>query len=37
MAVPVVWDNQPMIASKDVNLVADDYSNSAFMAFLSLK
>ncbi len=37
VAVPVVWDNQPIIASKNVNLVADDYSNSPFMAFLSLK
>ncbi len=37
VAVPVVWDNQPIIASKDVNLVADDYSNSPFMAFLSIK
>ena len=36
-AVPVVWDNQPIIASKDVNLVADDYANSPFMAFLSQK
>ena len=36
-AVPVVWDNQPIVASKDVNLVADDYSNSPFMAFLSVK
>ena len=36
-AVPVVWDNQPIIASKDVNLVVDDYANSPFMAFLSLK
>jgi len=25
------------VASKDVNLVADDYSNSPFMAFLSVK
>ncbi len=37
VAVPVVWDNQPIIASKDVNLVADDYANSPFMAFLSIK
>jgi peptide/nickel transport system substrate-binding protein len=37
VAVPVVWDNQPVIASKDVNLVVDDYANSPFMAFLSLK
>ncbi len=37
VAVPVVWDNQPIIASKDVNLVADDYSNSPFMAYLSIK
>jgi len=36
-AVPIVWDNQPIVASKDVNLVADDYSNSPFMAFLSVK
>ncbi len=36
-AIPVVWDNTPVIASKNVNLVVDDYSNSAFMAFLSLK
>lgn len=37
VAVPVVWDNTPLIASKDVNLVSDDYANSPFMAFLSLK
>ncbi len=37
VAIPWVWDNQPVIASKDVNLVVDDYSNSPFMAFLSLK
>ena len=36
-AVPVVWDNQPIIGSKDVNLVADDYSNGPFMAYLSIK
>ena len=36
-AIPFVWDSQPIIASKNVNLVADDYSNSPFMAFLSLK
>ena len=36
-AVPFVWDNTPVIGSKDVNLVVDDYSNSPFMAFLSVK
>ncbi len=37
IAIPWVWDKQPIIASKNVNLVADDYSNSPFMAFLSIK
>ena len=37
VAVPVVWDNTPVIASKDVNLVVDDYANSPFMSFLSVK
>ena len=37
VATPVVWDLQPIIGSKNVNLVADDYSNSPFMAYLSLK
>jgi len=36
-AVPFVWDNQPIVVSKNVNDVNDDYSNSPFMAFLSLK
>jgi peptide/nickel transport system substrate-binding protein len=36
-AVPVIWDNQPIVFSKNVNMVADDYANSPFMAFLSLK
>jgi peptide/nickel transport system substrate-binding protein len=37
IAVPWVWDKQPIIVSKNVNGVNDDYSNSPFMAFLSLK
>ena len=37
VAVPVIWDNTPIIGSKDVNLVSDDYANSPFMAFLSKK
>lgn len=36
-AIPWVWDKQPIIFSDNVNMVADDYSNSPFMAFLSLK
>ncbi|HEY5144531.1 MAG TPA: ABC transporter substrate-binding protein [Solirubrobacteraceae bacterium] len=36
-AVPFVWDNQPIVVSKNVNDVNDDYSNGPFMAFLSLK
>ncbi len=37
VAIPWVWDKQPIISSKNVNMVADDYSNSPFMAFVSLK
>lgn len=37
VAIPWVWDSQPIIFSKNVNMVADDYANSPFMAFLSLK
>jgi len=36
-AVPFVWDAQPIIVSKNVQDVNDDYSNSPFMSFLSLK
>ena len=37
IAIPWLWDKQPIIFSKNVNMVADDYANSPFMAFLSLK
>lgn len=37
IAIPWVWDKQPVIASGNVNLVVDDYSNSPFMAYLSIK
>ncbi len=36
-AIPFVWDKLPILFSKNVQMVADDYSNSPFMAFLSLK
>ena len=36
-AIPWVWDNQPIIFSKNVSNVNDDYANGPFMAFLSLK
>lgn len=36
-AIPFVWDKMPILFSKNVQMVADDYSNSPFMAFLSLK
>ena len=36
-AIPWIWDKQPIIVSKNVNSANDDYSNSPFMAFLSLK
>ena len=36
-AIPFVWDSQPIVWSKNVSMVVDDYANSPFMAFLSLK
>ena len=36
-AIPYVWDQQPIVWSKNVQMVVDDYSNSPFMAFLSVK
>ncbi len=37
VAIPWVWDKLPLLFSDNVNFAQDDYSNSAFMAFLSLK
>jgi peptide/nickel transport system substrate-binding protein len=36
-AIPFVWDQQPIVWSKNVQMVVDDYANSPFMAFLSIK
>ena len=36
-AIPFVWDQQPIVWSKNVNMVVDDYANGPFMAFLSIK
>ena len=36
-AIPFVWDQQPIVWSKNVQMVVDDYANSPFMAFLSVK
>lgn len=36
-AIPFVWDAQPIVWSKNVQMVVDDYANSPFMAFLSIK
>lgn len=36
-AIPYVWDAQPIVWSKNVQMVVDDYANGPFMAFLSIK
>jgi peptide/nickel transport system substrate-binding protein len=36
-AIPFLWDQQPIVWSKNVQMVVDDYANSPFMAFLSIK
>lgn len=36
-AIPFVWDSQPIVWSKNVQMVVDDYANGPFMAFVSVK
>ncbi len=36
-AIPFVWDQTPIVWSKNVQMVVDDYANSPFMAFVSVK